>query len=480
LVFSSPTFLFAFLPAVLACTFAAPRSWRNAVLLTASLGFYAWGEQELVLLMLASITGNFAFGLGVDRSASRAAARRWVGVAVAFNLALLVVFKYTGFLGANLNAGLAAAGLPAVPLPEITLPIGISFFTFQALSYVIDVYRGHAPVQRSPLRFALYIALFPQLIAGPIVRYHDLAMQLAVRRTTRAGLAYGIRRFVAGLAKKVLIANTVAEVADAVFAFDAAEITPALAWLGILCYAIQIYFDFSGYSDMAIGLGAMFGFGFLENFNYPYVARSITEFWRRWHISLSTWFRDYLYVPLGGNRGTAGRTYRNLLIVFLLCGLWHGASWSFVVWGLWHGGLLIGERVGGRRWVEALPAFLRWAYVWFAVLVGWVFFRAETLPEAVRYLGAMAGVGNPGAIHAATHHWNLAVAAALAIGFVGSAPLVPWVEARLAALRDAGGRARLLGIAADALTQIALVALLILSAMWLAAGTHNPFIYFRF
>jgi len=476
-VFSSPTFLFAFLPAVLACTFAAPKAWRNAVLLAASLVFYAWGEQELVLLMLASIGGNFAFGLGVDKSATRAGKRRWVGVSIAFNLGLLVLFKYAGFVGSNANAALQALGLPGVPVPDVTLPIGISFFTFQALSYVVDVYRGDAPVQRSPLRFALYIALFPQLIAGPIVRYRDLAQQLSSRVISRAGVAGGVRRFVVGLAKKVLVANTAAVVADAVFAHDAHEITPGLAWLGIVCYAIQIYFDFSGYSDMAIGLGAMFGFRFLENFNYPYVSRSITEFWRRWHISLSTWFRDYLYIPLGGNRGSAARTYRNLLIVFFLCGLWHGASWSFVVWGLFHGGLLVAERVGLRATLERLPSLLRRAYVLVAVLVGWVFFRAETLGGALEYLGAMVGIGNAGAIHAASHHWNRATMLALAVGLIGSAPLVPWLDARIGAWRGGLAPAR---VATDVATQLVLGALFVTCAMWLAAGTHNPFIYFRF
>jgi alginate O-acetyltransferase complex protein AlgI len=480
MVFSSPVFLFAFLPAVLLSCLAVPRGWRNGVLLAASLLFYAWGEQEMVALTLVSIAGNYAFGLLVAGAAGRPAARRWVGWATAFNLLLLVVFKYANFAGDNLNLALGALGLPQVELPRILLPIGISFFTFHALSYVIDVYRGAAPVQKNPLSFALYIAFFPQLIAGPIVRYHDIAPQLSERSITRAAFAQGVRRFIAGLGKKVLIANTAAEVADAVFGLSPADATPGLAWLGIACYALQIYFDFSGYSDMAIGLAAMFGFRFPENFRHPYASLSITEFWRRWHISLSTWFRDYLYVPLGGNRGSAARTYRNLLIVFFLCGLWHGASWSFVVWGLFHGALLVAERAGGQRVLDALPAVVRRAYVLLAVLVGWVFFRSDTLGHALEYLGAMAGIGNAGAINAASHYWNRALLLTFVFGVLGSAPLVPWLGERLERLRERGGWAGACGGAADALTQVALLAILALCATWLAAGTHNPFIYFRF
>jgi alginate O-acetyltransferase complex protein AlgI len=289
-----------------------------------------------------------------------------------------------------------------------------------------------------------------------------------------------VRRFIVGLGKKVLIANTVAEVADAVFGLPAAEITPGLAWLGIGCYTLQIYFDFSGYSDMAIGLGAMFGFHFAENFDHPYASRSITEFWRRWHISLSTWFRDYLYVPLGGNRVSPRRTYLNLVIVFFLCGLWHGASWSFVVWGLFHGALLVFERAGGRRALDALPSLLRRAYALLAVLVGWVFFRAETLPGALQYLGAMAGLGGTASIHAFDHYWNRAVALAFIAGALGSGPLVPWLARGLARLRERGGVPRACAGIADGLTQVALLAVLAVCAVWLAAGTHNPFIYFRF
>ena len=294
----------------------------------------------------------------------------------------MIVFKYADFLVGNLNALLGPLRLAPLSLPGIALPIGISFFTFQALSYVIDVYRREVPVQRNPFDLGLYIALFPQLIAGPIVRYHDVARQLVERVVTRQGFAYGVERFVVGLGKKVLIANTLAVQADLIFAIPADQLTAPVAWFGLVCYTLQIYFDFSGYSDMAIGLGYMFGFRFLENFSHPYVAQSITEFWRRWHISLSTWFRDYLYVPLGGNRGSALRTYRNLVLVFFLCGLWHGASWSFVVWGLLHGFLLVIERMGLGRLMARWPRALRHAWTLFFVMIAWVFFRADSLPQA--------------------------------------------------------------------------------------------------
>ncbi|MCB9883058.1 MAG: MBOAT family protein [Planctomycetes bacterium] len=328
MVFSTATFLFAFLPAVLLLYFAVPRAWRNGWLLFASLFFYAWGETWIVAVMLASIFVNWALALSLEEGGPR---RTWVvALSVLFNLGLLVAFKYANFVVDNVNPLLVAAGLPAMQIPAISLPIGISFFTFQALSYVIDVYRGQARVQRNPLDFALYIALFPQLIAGPIVRYRDVAEQIESRTCSADLFAEGVRRFVFGLAKKMLIANTVASVADRIFALPNEELTLGLSWLATVCYSLQIYFDFSGYSDMAIGLGLMFGFRYLENFAYPYAADSITKFWRRWHMSLSTWFRDYVYIPLGGNRGSRIATYRNLVIVFFLCGLWHGASWTFV------------------------------------------------------------------------------------------------------------------------------------------------------
>lgn len=352
MVFSSTAFLFLFLPIVLVLHFVLRGvRFRNVLLLLASLLFYAWSEQGIVLLLIASIVLNYSFGLGIDRCKDSAQARTLLIAAIAMNLAVLAYFKYTSFLIGNLNWLLAQFHWSEIKAPKIHLPAGISFFTFHAISYIVDIYRRSASAQRNPIKLALYFDFFPQLIAGPIVRYHDIESQLDRRSITLDDVSIGIQRFVIGLAKKMLVANTLAQPADEIFAIAMPQLTPGVAWLGIVCYTLQIYFDFSGYSDMAIGLARVFGFRFLENFNYPYVARSIREFWRRWHISLSNWFRDYLYIPLGGNRCSPRRQYFNLLVVFSLCGLWHGASLNFLIWGLFHGAFLVLERrVGCNGW----------------------------------------------------------------------------------------------------------------------------------
>jgi alginate O-acetyltransferase complex protein AlgI len=466
MVFSSLTFLFAFLPLVLLAYHAAPRGARNTVLLAASLVFYAWGEGAYVLLMLASLVLNAGAGLVVDRFRGRRAAGAVLGLFVALNLGLLAVFKYANFVTGELDALLGTS----IDLEPVHLPIGISFFTFQALSYLIDVHRGDAQVQRNPLNVALYIAMFPQLVAGPIVRYHDVARQIAERVRSRADFAYGVRRFVVGLGKKVLIANVLGRFADRVFELETADLSPAVAWLGATAYGFQIYFDFSGYSDMAIGLGRMFGFRFLENFRYPYAAASVREFWRRWHISLSTWFRDYLYVPLGGSRVEPRRVYLNLVIVFFLCGLWHGAAWNFVVWGLLHGAFLVLERVGFGRVLERLPAAVGHVYTLLVVLVAWVFFRAETLPDALAYLGAMIAIGGERALPVATF-LDREVLLTFLVALPASLPIVPALARRLG---DRLGPAPALGRLA------ALSAVFGATVLYLVAGTYNPFIYFRF
>ena len=506
MVFSSQVFLFLFLPLVLCLYLVLGRWFRNLVLLTASLFFYAWGEQEVVLLMLTSIAGNYAFGRWLGATLERGArAKGVVALSLVFNLGLLVVFKYANWIWRTLSdlsetLGLSPEGWPAIgevcgpvlmamgliesPLAadwEIRLPIGISFFTFQAMSYVLDIYRREAQVQKNPIHFATYIALFPQLIAGPIVRYRDIALQLVERTVTLAGFSYGVRRFVVGLGKKMLIANIVALQADRIFELPLEQISAPLAWFGTLCYTLQIYFDFSGYSDMAIGLGHMFGFRFLENFNFPYISRSITEFWRRWHISLSSWYRDYLYIPLGGNRCSPLRVYCNLLIVFVLCGLWHGASWSFLVWGLYHGLFLVLERLGLRRSLEKLPSPLRHAYTLVVVMIGWVFFRATDLEQALGLLGTMAGMGAEGAarLHPVGLFIDPVLALALVAGCIGS---IPWVRAlgqRYERLRSEGrGAGQCLTM--DAAAFLSVVLIFLLSAMEMSANTYNPFIYFRF
>lgn len=486
MVFSSSVFLFLFLPIALAGYVLAGPRLRNSFLLAISLFFYAWGETFYVLVMLGSILVNYAFGLAIARWRESPHARRIMGGAVVVNLGMLIWFKYANFLADNLGALLVACGGRPLALDPIHLPIGISFFTFQAMTYVVDVYRRHAEVQRNPMHVALYISLFPQLIAGPIVRYGDIARQLVRRVVTLDRFASGVSRFVVGLGKKMLIANVVSEQVDLIFALPASDWTAGLAWLGAGYYALQIYFDFSGYSDMAIGLGRMFGFEFLENFNYPYVARSIQEFWRRWHISLSTWFRDYLYIPLGGSRGGRGRTFLNLLIVFLLCGLWHGARWNFLVWGLFHGAFLVAERAIGPRRPWAVLRPLGHLYALVTVLIGWVLFRADSLAQALAFLAAMAGFGEGDGqlVYARMFITNETLVAALA-GVVAATPVMPWLKARWAN-REAGAAAmssrgmRLALAGWDAAHVLAVAGILLVTGMKLAAGTYNPFIYFRF
>ena len=480
MVFSSTLFLFLFLPAVLLLYAIAPRRLRNGVLLLASLLFYAWGEPRFVLVMLASILANYGLGLLVERTRGRASMRTVLGATVAVNIGLLVVFKYGGFLGRNVNELLSAVGGSPLRVPDIALPIGISFFTFQAMSYVIDVARADARVQRNPLEVALYISLFPQLIAGPIVRYRDIARQLDERRGSLAQFASGVERFVVGLAKKVLIANTVALPCDRIFALPSDRLTAPLAWLAVVCYTLQIYFDFSGYSDMAIGLGRMFGFEFLENFRFPYVADTIKEFWRRWHISLSTWFRDYLYIPIGGNRGSEPRTYANLVIVFFLCGLWHGAAWTFVAWGLFHGAFLVLERTRFGTLLEGLPRPARHVYAMLVVMVGWVLFRSETFAGALAMLTAMAGLAHPAGItDPARFYAGNDVVLAILAGIVGSGPVIPALDAALTR-RLATRPNRLVAAGYTCVTLLMPTILLLASAVMLSAQTHNPFIYFRF
>jgi alginate O-acetyltransferase complex protein AlgI len=480
MLFTEPSFLFLFLPVLLGLYFAplsrVHGAYGNALLLLASVLFYAKGGGSFTWLMLGSIAFNYLMAIRVDRARDTPACKPLLAFAVGANLVVLGVFKYANFFADNVNAVLPLLGRGPIDVPRVLLPIGISFYTFHAISYVVDVYRKDALAQKSPVHAALYLLLFPQLIAGPIIRYRDLADQLARRVVSLDDFAIGVRRFVLGLAKKMLVANLVAGPADRIFAMPAAQWSAGHVWLGIVCYTLQIYFDFSGYSDMAIGLGRMFGFRFPENFRHPYVADTVQEFWRRWHISLSSWFRDYLYVPLGGNRGSAARTYANLVIVFFLCGLWHGASWSFVVWGLFHGAFLVIERLGLAALLERLPAPLRHAYLLLVVMVGWVFFRAETLTQAIAYLGAMAGLGAAQPTpYAVGFHLTPELALALLAGAIGAMPVLP----ALARWRARQAPAPLTW-AADVAGAGALLLLLGASIVQMAARTYNPFIYFRF
>ena len=472
MVFSSTTFLLAFLPLVAILYYICPRKLRNGLLLVFSLLFYGWGEPKYILIMLFSTVFDYCNGLAIGHFRSKGregGAKAVLVISVVGNLSILGFFKYTDFAISNLN-GLLGTAIPALGL---LLPIGISFYTFQTMSYTIDVYRGLVPPQRNIVDFGAYVTLFPQLIAGPIVQYKTVAYDLEHRRESVSEASEGLQRLVIGLGKKVLIANQMGAIWEDIAAMS--DPTAITAWIGAIAYTFQIYFDFSGYSDMAIGLGRVFGFHFLENFNYPYVSRSVTEFWRRWHISLSTWFRDYLYIPLGGNRVSRGKQIRNLLIVWALTGFWHGAAWNFLFWGLYYALLLMGERYcWGRGW-ERMPAALRHMGAMLLVMLGWLLFRASGTEQILLFLRAMVGAGEVGlwtnqVSYLLRQFWPELLAAPIAC-----LPVAPWLRKKLSA-RDEGLGARLLRYGAPGL------ALLFggLSAMKLVEAGFNPFIYFQF
>jgi alginate O-acetyltransferase complex protein AlgI len=478
MVFSSITFLFYFLPTFYAA-FSLAR-FSKIVILVFSLIFYAWGELVFLPLVLIMISLNYLFGLRIANGLATGTARRWLGVAIVVNLLPLLFFKYAMFLLGivrpvldPLSMKLFGTRLLPDPTFSLPLPLGISFYTFHALSYLIDVFRRDVKAERSLRDLAVYTLMFPQLIAGPIIRYKTIAGELHNPVITPERVALGIQIFIVGLAQKVLIANTVAVPADAIFSLAPEQVSMSLAWLGIVCYTVQIYFDFSGYSTMAIGLALMIGFTFPLNFNYPYSSQSMTEFWRRWHMSLSAWFRDYLYVPLGGNRISPLRTYLNLCIVFLLCGLWHGASWNFVLWGAAHGLLLVVERMGFGEVLARAPRLLRHVYVLFAVMMTWVLFRVDTVGQARRYFKTLFGFGpEPVAAMPLFHYIGLDVMLALAIG---AAAAGPWGARAVGALNR-----HLVISGIEPARLLALGLLLLASSLSLAAGSYNPFIYFRF
>lgn len=468
MVFSSLTFLCIFLPVVLALYYLLPTlRIRNVLLIIVSLLFYAYGEPVYVLLMIASIIINYIFGrlLGTENKKKR----QWIlAIAVIINIGLLVVFKYLDMMVQTINQLSGSE----IPLAGLALPIGISFFTFQALSYVIDVYRREVEPQKNLWNVMLYISFFPQLIAGPIVKYHDIQEQIDNRNTDVKEIAEGLRRFIIGLSKKVLISNTMAVTADALFAAGAGELNILSAWIAAIAYMLQIYFDFSGYSDMAIGLGHMFGFRFLENFRYPYISSNIQEFWRRWHISLSTWFKEYLYIPLGGNRKGKARTCLNKMIVFFSTGLWHGANWTFVFWGLWHGVFLLFEQVCP---VKKLPKVLAHIYALLVVCVGFVMFRADTFGQGMFMIGTMFSGWEFSSVQMAVVWEQLTpiFLVTLVVAVFGSAPLI--LKAAEACLAREN-----LKKPAVYFSYIASFVLLILCMLSLSSGTYNPFIYFRF
>ena len=477
MVFSSALFLFLFLPITLLGYYIMPGKGRNLWLLLASLIFYSWGEPKYVLLMLLSIGVNFAFGLGIEhyqQMESRQGVRKVILLgSLVYNVGILFYFKYLGFTVHTIER-ILPVGTKTVDsfVDAITMPIGISFFTFQIMSYVIDVYRKDVPAQKSILKLALYISMFPQLVAGPIVRYSLVAKQMEQRIISWDKLYVGVWRFMKGFTKKVLFSNTLAQIADMAFDQKLYSQSGAMAWFGIMAYTMQIYYDFSGYSDMAIGLGKLFGFDFNENFDHPYCAKSIQEFWRRWHISLSTWFRDYLYIPLGGSRCATWKIYRNTMIVFLVTGLWHGADFTFIIWGLYYGIFLILERGGMAKVLQKLPPFLQHLYAILLIMIGWVFFRADSLSAAISYLGGMLQLGN----------WNMELflykanreqQLFLLIGAIGCIPVKDILV-------------KLVKKEPKQLARIEIVELIagfigfLLSIIYMTGSGFNPFIYFRF
>ncbi len=465
MVFSSLLFMFIYLVVVLAVYYAAPLRWRNAWLFVVNLIFYAWGEPVYVLLMLFSILVNYLAGFYVDKwkDIERAKAKRVLVINIIINLGLLGFFKYYDLFASTLNL------IPGVniPLLELALPIGISFYTFQTMSYPIDLYRGDATLQRNFISFGTFVALFPQLIAGPIVRYKDIADQLGFRANSVEQFASGVRRFCVGLAKKVLIANNIGMLWDIYNVQAAGELTMLGAWLGILAFSLQLYFDFSAYSDMAIGLGRMLGFEFLENFNYPYISRSATEFWRRWHMSLGTWFRDYVYIPLGGNRCSKARQFFNILVVWALTGFWHGANWTFLCWGLYYAIFLMIEKAFLLKKLEKVPA-VGHIYALLVAICGWVLFDLPTLSQAGSYYAAMFGFGGAGLASAEDIYYLRSYAIIFIAAIIAAMPLGAKLYNKLSCKVQ------------SVLSPVLIVLVLIISTAYLVDASYNPFLYFRF
>ena len=463
MVFSSLLFIFIYLPVTLLVYYIVPRKWRNIWLFIVNLVFYGWGEPVYVFLMLFSIALNYTAGIIISsKKAKGVPAKRPLVICIVVNLALLFFFKYFDFIAVNLSH----AGLGFIKPLGLSLPIGISFYTFQTMSYPIDVYRGDAQAQKNFISFGTFVALFPQLIAGPIVRYKDIADQLGFRAGSTNQFASGVRMFVIGLGKKVLLANNIGRLWDIMLGTPSAELSVLGAWIGIAAFTLQIYFDFSGYSDMAIGLGRMLGFEFLKNFDYPYISRSATEFWRRWHMSLGTWFRDYVYIPLGGNRKGLYRQFLNIFIVWALTGIWHGASWNFLIWGIYYALLLMIEKAFLLRYLEKAPRIISHIYTLLIVMVGWAFFAIESMPECMRYLSAMFGGAKLASPQAVYYLKSYLPAAAVMI--IAATPIGKKLFEKLPSRVKC------------AAAPVMIVLVLVLSTAYLVDSTYNPFLYFRF
>lgn len=473
MVFSSLLFIFRFLPIVLLLYFIIPKKWRNLFLFVASLVFYAWGEPVYVLIMLFSTVVDYNHGRLVEKHlemGDKRKAKFYVISSMIINLLVLGFFKYTDFLIGSLN-GLFAT---QIPLLNLSLPIGISFYTFQTMSYTVDVYRGQAKAQKDIISFGTYVALFPQLVAGPIVQYKTIAEQLMKRDENVDQFSYGIRRFVIGLGKKVLLANNIGYLWNTISAMDMSEMSVLMAWIGAIAYTFQIYFDFSGYSDMAIGLGHMFGFRFLENFNYPYESKSISEFWRRWHISLGSWFREYVYIPLGGNRHGMAKQVRNLAITWCLTGFWHGAAWNFLLWGVYYGFWIVIEKLFLLKWMEKWNTFFRCFYTLFIVVIGWVIFAFDNMGKGFVYLKVMFGLGGNGLADTDAYYYLLMYGITFILLILASTQLPKKLANNmLLKLEDKEGVKWILEL-------IFLIAITVISVAYLVNSSYNPFLYFRF
>ena len=471
MIFSSLVFLFAFLPIVLIFYYLSNNKLKNIVLLLASLFFYAWGEPKYVFLMLGSIGFNYIFGLKVASDKVKKK-KLWLIIAVISNISLLGIFKYSNFFIDNINSVFNIN----LNIPTIALPLGISFFTFQTMSYVIDVYRHDGKVQKNIFDLALYISLFPQLVAGPIVRYETVDNQISNRKHSMDKFADGVNRFIIGLGKKVIYSNQLGLIADGVFAAQISELSTLEAWLGIICYTLQIYFDFSGYSDMAIGLGKMFGFDFLENFNYPYISQSVSEFWRRWHISLGSWFRDYVYIPLGGNRVSPIKQYRNLFIVWSLTGIWHGANWTFMAWGLYYGILIAFEKAFLDKLLKKLPQIFRHIYLVLIVMIGWVFFRAANITQAIDFIKVLGGVGANSLYNNSFISYINESGFIVILAIIFSTPILPKIKSMLTLKHKKLVENKFIYVAHST----CLMSIMFIIVVILVNSTYNPFLYFRF
>ena len=472
MLFSSMTFVFMFLPIVCAIYLLVRPEIRNYILLAASMLFYAWGEPKYLAIMILTILVNYTGANYISRSRNLIHRKLLLVATILVDLSFLFYFKYFNFVLDNINHLFHTH----IDFIDVIMPIGISFYTFQALSYVVDVYRGEVKAQRDIYKLALYITLFPQLVAGPIVKYHDVAEQISCRTVTFDKVAYGVKRFIIGLAKKMLIANTLGAVADKIFAQPVEQFDTLTAWIGAIAYTLQLYYDFSGYSDMAIGLGSIFGFKFLENFNYPYISKSITEFWRRWHISLSTWFKEYLYIPLGGNRVSKRRNLFNLFVVFLATGIWHGASWNYILWELYFFVFLVLERFVLKKVLERLPRAVGWIYAMLVVYFGWVLFKFENMAELGNVLAGMFGfghmAGNLSTLYTLLNNIFLLIISIIAVFPIGK-------NLRMAAYRYENKRKKVptLLYYLDAVTPVILI---LLSLLALVGDSYNPFLYFQF